>query len=80
MIQHEFELAIANVLSDIAGNLHRQVRRHAGSDDACTLSVQTLRPPHVIDWDEYELRRNVSVVEQPPIRRNRIGRCTPSTI
>jgi hypothetical protein len=25
--------------------------------------------PQMIDWDEVDLRRNVAVVEQPPIRR-----------
>ena len=65
MTQQELELAVAKATGEDAA----EIRRHGFSlvepDDDNFDPEPDLRPPQIIDWDEYDLRRNVSVVEQP---------------
>ena len=65
MTQQELELAVAKA----TGEDVPEIRRHGFSlvepDDDNFDPEPDLRPPQIIDWDEYDLRRNVSVVEQP---------------
>ena len=68
MTQTELESTIADVFGHIARNLERQVRRRIERSKNRRSNAPAVRSPRIIDWDKYDLQRNVAVVEQPPSR------------
>jgi len=65
MTQRELDRAVARV----TGEDLREIRRRGFSccdlDEVCFDPEPDLMLPQVMDWDDYDLRRNVAYIEQP---------------
>ena len=70
MTQQEIESVVANVLASVSCELKNLATKRSSPDS----NQVTPRRPRVLDWDRYDLHRNVAIVDQPAQRNDRTVR------
>jgi len=65
MTQRDLNSAVAHATGEDLREIRRRGFSIADPDEVCFDPEPDLTFPQVMDWDDYDLRRNVAYIEQP---------------